>query len=436
MPPRPARDAEFDALILQAERRAERGIAVLRILTAVALAIVFGFSVLKQPIPDNPDVLVQIVLARLTMFAYALLGFVALFLTSPHRFRRWYSYAFVTADALFVAISVHLALLNHGVSGHYMPAMPSVWLVPLVLSFNALRLSWTVQALAGLVMVVALSLVAARSGAGRDGVIPQAIYPSFGEPANVMRIAMVALACIVLTVAVVRTRRLLRGRIDQARRRALLTSYLPRQVARLIEETDNAALRAGQIYTVAVMFVDVRNFTARSETMEPAQVSAFLSDFRRILREAVEAAGGTVDKFIGDGAMAVFGPMKRNGDCARTTLTCAREIIARVEAWSDALVEEGRRPVRVGIGIHMGEAFVGAVGDEERLEFTVVGDVVNTAARMEEAAKLADADIVVSDEVLDTADMREACYVPLTRTSVRGRCAAVPASSFTSKLKS
>lgn len=431
-----ATDADFDELIFEAERRAERLIAILRIGTALALMAIFGFSVLKRTLPPSDTLLVQLILARSTMIAYAVLGVVALLLTRRRHYRRWFSFAFVTADALFVAVSIDLSLHNTGLAGNYMPVVPSVWLVPLVLSFNALRLSWRVQACAGLSMVAALAAVAVQPGSGRDGVVPQDIYLSFGDPANVMRIAMVGLACLVLTVAAVRTRRLLRSRLDQARRRALLTSYLPRQVARLIEETDIARLRAGQVHRVVVVFVDVRNFTARSETMSPERVSAFLSDFRHLVRTRVEAAGGVVDKFVGDGAMAVFGPMEDEERMARTALTCAREIVRGVADWSESLVEVGRRPVRVGIGIHMGEAFIGAVGDEERLEFTVVGDVVNTASRMEEAAKLEGADIVVSNEVLAAAGIDDPAYVQLKRTSVRGRRAAVPASAFTLREKS
>lgn len=425
-------DTDFDTLLLDAERRAERLIAALRILTGVALLGVYGFVVNgRPPVEANSWILEQLVLARLTMVGYALLGVVAVVMSTERRHRRWHAYAFVTADALFVNASLYFALKNFGVSGTYISALANLWLVPLVLAFNTLRFSYFVQGYAAVVMMAGLVFVETRSGAGGTGLVPDQLFVSFVGPANIMRLAMIALASVVLTVAVVRTRQLLRTGLDQARRRALLTSYMPRQVARLIEETDNEELRAGQTMTVVVMFVDLRDFTARSETMPPERVSAFLSSFRTLLGEAVDDAGGIIDKFMGDGAMIVFAERARWRPAAERAVDCARDIVQRVAEWSQALVEAGRRPVRVGVGLHMGEAFVGAVGDEERLEFTVVGDVVNTAARMEEAAKFSDADIVASREVLAAAGVVDPAFVPISNLSVRGRRASVPAAAFT-----
>lgn len=425
-------DKDFDTLVFDAERRAERLIAALRIATGVALMAVYGFVVRERPAVEDSFLASQLLLGRLTMAGYALLGVVAIVVSSESRHRRWHAFGFATADALFVTASLYFALVNFGVSGSYIAALVNLWLVPLVLSFNTLRFSFLVQAYAALAMMAGLVFVETRPGTGGIGVVPEALALSFSTPANVMRFAMIMLTLVVLMVAVIRTRRLLRTALDQARRRALLTSYMPRQVARMIEETDNAELRAGNTMQVVVMFVDVRNFTARAETMPPERVSSFLGEFRKLLGEAVEEAGGVIDKFIGDGAMVLFVEQKRRLPAPDRAIACSLEIVRRIEAWSASLVAAGRRPVRVGIGIHMGEAFIGAVGDEDRLEFTVVGDVVNTAARMEEAAKHAGADIVVSCEVLDAAKFDDAAFVPLPSVTVRGRRASVPSRAFTS----
>jgi len=425
-------DKDFDNLVFDAERRAERLIAALRIATGIALVAVYGFVIKDPPVEEDSFLASQLLLSRLTMAGYALLGIIALVMSSEARHRRWHAFGFATADALFVTVSLYFALKNFGVSGIYLAALVNLWLVPLVLSFNTLRFSFLVQAYAALAMLAGLVFVETRPGAGGIGMVPDTLALNFSSPANIMRFAMLILALSVLMVAVMRTRRLLRTALDQARRRALLTSYMPRQVARMIEETDNAALRAGNTRLVVVMFVDVRDFTARAETMPPDRVSGFLGDFRKLLGDAVEAAGGVIDKFIGDGAMVVFVEQAHRRPAPERAVACARDTIGRIEAWSDSLVAAGRRPVRVGIGIHMGEAFIGAVGDEDRLEFTVVGDVVNTASRMEEAAKHADADIVVSCEVLDAAGIHDDAFVPLPSVTVRGRRASVPSRAFTS----
>ena len=321
-----------------------------------------------------------------------------------------------------MVISLYLSLKSQSVSGHYVSTLPSLWLVPLVLSFNALRLSWRVMAFAGIVMLAGLAAVALVPGRGRDGVIPQSLYGYFGDPPNVMRYAMVVLAVLILTAAVVRTRKLLRTALDQSRRRALLTNIMPRQVARIIEETDNAELRQGHVMTVVIMFVDLRDFTARAETMPPERVSAFLTDYRRLVREAVDARDGFIDKFVGDegDGRVHLAPAPRSARARGRR----RRLRPRHRQPRRGLVGRPRRGgTPAGTGrhrVHMGESFVGAVGDEERLEFTVVGDVVNTAARLEETAKHVGCDIVVSRKVLDMAGIDD----PPSRRCRTCRCAA------------
>lgn len=422
-----APDREFEQLIVDAERRAERLIAGLRVFIGIALLAVFKVAVVEVAPQGDAFIEAQISLGRLTLASYALLGLVSLVFTAPRWHRRRHAYAFVTADVAFVLVSIAVSLGEQRLDGLYISALPVAWLAPLILSFNALRLSWPVQAYAGALCVGGLWLLASQIGSGRDGTMPQVLYMSFGGPPNVMRLAMLALAAGVLVFAVMRTRRILRAGLEQARRRAVLSHYLPAQVAAMVEERDRAELTAGFDVVVIVMFVDIRDFTARAEHMAPGDVSAFLVEFRRLLRECVEASGGMIDKFIGDGAMIVFGVRGGEPQAARASVRCATELLERVRHWSAGRVRAGERPIEIGIGIHIGRAFVGAVGDDVRLEFTVVGDVVNTAARLEEATKLAGSPVVASEALLVAAGQLGAGWRPLPDRTVRGRLGLVPA---------
>ncbi|MEO1104980.1 MAG: adenylate/guanylate cyclase domain-containing protein, partial [Pseudomonadota bacterium] len=194
-----------------------------------------------------------------------------------------------------------------------------------------------------------------------------------------------------------------------------------------IEARAATELRQGHRQRVAVLFVDVRGFSQRAEGLSPEAVSAFLSTYRAALRAAADAHRGVIDKFVGDGAMIVFGipePGKRD---AADALACARSILARVATWSAALEERGETPVSVGVGLHIGEAFVGAIGDDTRLEFTVVGDVVNIASRMEEATKTVGAPLVATAEFLAAAGERTRAWRALQDFKVRGKTAATEA---------
>lgn len=166
------------------------------------------------------------------------------------------------------------------------------------------------------------------------------------------------------------------------------------------------------------MFVDIREFTAFAEEMDPTKLSIFISAYRRRVMHAAEASGGVVDKFIGDGALVVFGvPEPRQDDSARA-IACARHLLALVQRWNAK--RQFDPPIRVGIGIHSGVVYCGVIGDERRLEFTVLGDVVNVAARIEQATKQFDVPLLASAVVVTEAGQQSE-WQEMSREPLRGR---------------
>jgi adenylate cyclase len=156
------------------------------------------------------------------------------------------------------------------------------------------------------------------------------------------------------------------------------------------------------------MFVDIRGFTTRAETMDPAATGRLLADFRRFVVATATRCEGVVDKFMGDAAMLVFGLPSPRPDDARRALTCARALLAGTPGeWArDLEATDGNGVIELGIGLHAGDAFCGAVGDETRLEFTVLGDTVNIAARLEQETKAVGLRLVVSGAFLAAAGER------------------------------
>jgi adenylate cyclase len=135
--------------------------------------------------------------------------------------------------------------------------------------------------------------------------------------------------------------------------------------------------------------------------MEPAQLAVFISSFRRRVLRAAALHGGVIDKFTGDGALILFGVPGARPDDARRALACGRTLLALVERWN---AKRGfNPPVRIGIGIHTGDVFCGVVGNDDRLEFTVVGETVNIASRIEQATKAAECSILASEEAVAAA---------------------------------
>lgn len=413
----PATGRDAAALLREAEVRAERTVGALRMAVSVALALTFLVAVLGTVPEDNAMLERQLLAAGATLGSYFLFGAVTWRLAGAHRSRPWLGWAFAAVDVLFVAVNVHLTARNTGLPTNFGPGFPVVWLAPLVLAFGALRYNPWLQGFQ--VALLALGLVAMIAAGDLDDLprdqAPAALGYFFGLPPNAMRGAMLLLAGAVLVLAAARARALLRRALEEARRRANLTRYLPPQIAGRLADRPAAELRAGQRQEVTVLFCDVRGFTARAEGMDPAALSAFVTGFRAAVTRAAERTGGVIDKFVGDGAMLVFGvPDPRPDDAARA-LACADALPREVAAWNPA--------VRIGVGVHHGPVFCGAVGDDSRLEYTVLGDTVNVAARLEQLTKAAGFAVVASADALEAAGQHpeDAGWTPLPAEPLRGR---------------
>ncbi len=149
---------------------------------------------------------------------------------------------------------------------------------------------------------------------------------------------------------------------------------------------------------VCVMFLDIRNFSDLFGKKRPVEIVSYLNLLYDFMIEIVNRNHGIINKFLGDGFMAVFGAPFSDGDHCRHATTAALEIITRIRQE----IESGRiPPTRVGIGIHVGEAVTGNVGSSDRKEYTVIGDVVNLASRIEQLNKKFDSEVLISEEVWD-----------------------------------
>lgn len=139
---------------------------------------------------------------------------------------------------------------------------------------------------------------------------------------------------------------------------------------------------------ISVMFVDIRSFTQRSAAQSPPEIVRDLNQFLGAMVHVVEDRhGGMINKFLGDGFMALFGVGQNGGTHARSAVAAGGEMLRVLEVLNTAIQAEGGEPFRIGIGIHTGPAVVGSVGSPERLEFTAIGNTINIAARVEQLTK-------------------------------------------------
>jgi adenylate cyclase len=152
---------------------------------------------------------------------------------------------------------------------------------------------------------------------------------------------------------------------------------------------------------VAVLFADIAGFTRVAEREAPERVIALLRGLYTRLEAAVFEHHGTLDKYLGDGIMATFGTPEAGPDDAGNALAAARAMLASIDAWNQGRAAQGEPPVRLSIGIHYGNVVLGDVGSARRLEFAVIGDVVNVASRLEGVSRRLATRLVVSDALVE-----------------------------------
>lgn len=204
-----------------------------------------------------------------------------------------------------------------------------------------------------------------------------------------------------------------RGRVELD-----LSRFLPAEVAREISAGTSAIRLGGERRSITVVFADVVSFTPFAESLPPEQVVTFLNQLFTTLTEVVFRHGGTVDKFMGDCVMAVFGAPRAQPDHVALGVAAAEDMQRFVEAQAPAWKQEFGFDVRLGIGVNTGEAVVGNLGSEARMEYTVIGDVVNVAARLESLAR--PGQVLVTDAVAAQAGPAFR-FNPLGATEMRGK---------------
>lgn len=218
--------------------------------------------------------------------------------------------------------------------------------------------------------------------------------------------------------------------LENFARYRLLRRYLPAEaVRRTLDDPEAAAMVGGRQETVSIVATDLRGFTAMSEALPPAEVVEQLNRYHARMLAEIERHGGMLDKFIGDGALAVFG-LSGGGPApadhgANAAVACARAMLAALDLHNADRVARGLPPLAMGIGVHTGPVIAGNIGvPGGRLEFTVIGDAVNTASRLEGMTKEVGAPLVVSSATVERLADRSG-WRALGGVSVRGRAGEI-----------
>jgi adenylate cyclase len=362
-----------EALLFHEAWRSERAINVFRSLfwTAICLAILLGEEQSKVFIP-----------AIMLGLAYGVLCGLISLTWLRKRYHAAFAYVVTLFDfvlLLFIHEQTHIFLLASSSPDAKSQLHAVVPALMLVISVNVLRFSWQTTAVAVVAASVGYLNLALR-------------YESVNRTTTFVNTAIIVLFGGFLLYASVLLRRI----IHRVKERDAFARFLPGPVVDRLTADPTAIDLGGERQEATVLFSDIRGFTTMAEGLEPEVVVSLLNEYFQEMVEEIFDNQGILDKFIGDGICAVFGPPLSGVDQASRAVRAAKGMLVRLDAINEKRGKRGEPKFKIGIGIHTGQLVAGNIGSPRRLEYTHVGDTVNTASRIEGLTKTHGAPLLIS----------------------------------------
>jgi len=202
--------------------------------------------------------------------------------------------------------------------------------------------------------------------------------------------------------------------------KSAMGKYISHDVMQKVVKDIDTLKLGGKRANVTVLFADIRGFTSMSENMSAEEVSVILNDYFTEIEPIISKYNGVINKFIGDAVMAIFGEPIQDKNHALNAVMCANEMLLKVDELQKKWLAQGKPKIEIGVGINTGDAFVGNIGTETRLEYTVIGDMVNLASRIESYNKVYKTRFLISsttyEKVRNILDV-----IKISEVTIRGK---------------
>lgn len=409
-------------LLWQSDVQAERIIARLRMVLSAALFFGVGGLLINLETAALSIRQVELAFLLLGAAAYFILGAVNFYFSHPDRFRFWHSWLFNALEVALLGFQLFIDVQSDTTPSLVALASPLVLVATLVLCVQALRYRLELHIFTATFLITICAAVTFYSPLldqpWQTSVIEE-MRVLYSPPPNVMRIVILSTLALVIGTAVYRSRRLVERVAKEVEDASNLRRFLPAELQADLSDDALQKLRIPQRREVVIAMIDLRDFTELSDSLAANEVADLLLWFRSLVLDAAEQHKGVVDKFVGDGAMIIFGLHDGPAQASINALTAFKRIIDGVDKRS-AEQPKGRASIAIAAGLHAGPALVGAFGDDRRLEFTALGQTVNIASRLEAIAKENDLRLVASETVLARSDIFADTLQSLGPVTVRG----------------
>lgn len=317
----------------------------------------------------------------------------------------------VVADMALLMITIWSFHIEYGQPAAFYLKAPTLLYVFIFIALRVLSVAPGYVLFAGLCAAAGwmLMLVYALMEPGGHELITRD-YVAYMTSARILlggeidKIVSILLVAIVLTVAAARARSLLFRAVAEGAAAAQLSRFFAPEVAATIVTSDEA-LQPGQgrQTEAAAMFIDMRGFTQLAARLAPCDLIALLGKYQHTAVPIIQRNGGSISGFLGDGIMVTFGATRASSTCAADALRTAEQLLDALSTWAEAQARAGQPAPGVGIGIAVGTVTYGAIGDESRLEYTVIGDPVNRAAKLQNHTKVENVRALATVSALEQA---------------------------------
>jgi adenylate cyclase len=305
---------------------------------------------------------------------------------------------------------------------------PTLLYVFIFIALRALRFEARYVITAGVVAAIgwaAMAIYATLASGGMEVVTRDYVYyltsNSVLKGAELDKVITILTVTAIIAVAITRAHKLLVKAVAEGAAAHDLSRFFSPEIARQITTAEQEiAIGRGQARDAAILMVDIRGFTRLSTIIKPDDMVCLLAEYQSRMVPIIQRRGGTIDKFMGDGIMATFGAAVTSPTYAADALKTVDGIMEAADAWGAELRHENKPPLEVGAAVATGRIIFGAVGDESRMEYTVIGDAVNLSAKLEKHTKSEGVRALCTQAAFDIA-IRQGYQTPVNREQREAR---------------